>query len=358
MRFMNKSSIACAAVAALAFACVPAEAVTVGSFTVSNSVHYGYFGFASTSANNTKARINAPFGSNGTVSGTVRVIRINGTVTKVNSEAWLSSIQVYPTGAGIAVSQPAWQFSEQRDFSGTVNVSATVYAPGGFNAGGQWQMEMFSLDAEQYVPGIDARSTLTFTFDNAFAPGSVEYSGALTTSDPKFNRPAQYGYTDGFGNPQLYPPELTGAFPYYDVQPFHVATAGRYDMVSANEFESAAVLYAGGFEPSKPLQFLVKPVNQSENVLRSTALNNLAYLDDATGGSLISADLVPGVQYYFVTTAFNAPGIEPDGGPFVGRYNNLITGAGQVTLGLVPEPATLALVGSVAVVALGRRRRA
>lgn len=354
---MNKSSIACAALAAFGWACARGDAATVGTFTVSNSTHYGYFGFTSTSANNTKARVNAPFSGVGFVGGTVRVIRIAGTVTKVHRDAWLSSIQIYPVGAGIAVSQPAWQFSEQRDFNGAVNVSATVYAPGGFSAGGQWQMEMFSLDSEEFVPGIDARSTLTFTFDNAFAPGSVEYSGALTTSDPKFNRPAQYGYTDGFGNPQLYPPELTGAFPYYDVQPFHVATAGRYDIVSANEFESAAVLYAGGFDPASPLKFIVKPVNQSENVLRSTALNNLAYLDDATGASLISADLVPGVQYYFVTTAFNAPGIEPDGGPFVGRYNNLITGAGQVTLGMVPEPTSLALVGLTSIAALARRRK-
>jgi hypothetical protein len=351
-----QSSLALAAVAVVGLSTSHAPAAVFGSFTVNNSTHYGYYGFASTSAQNTKARINAPFGSVGAISGTARVIRVSGTVTKVHPDAWLSSIQIYPSGGGLAINQPSWQFSEQRVFNGTTNVSATIYAPLGFNTGGQWQMEMFSLDAEQYVPGVDARSSLTFTFDNAFAPGSVEYSGALTANDPVFNRPAQYGYTDGFGNPQLYPPELTGAFPYYDVQPFHVATVGRYDLVSANEFESAAVLYAGAFEPSRPLQFIVKPVNQSENVLRNTSLNNLTYLDDATGASVISAELVPGVQYYFVTTAFNAPGIEPDGGPFVGRYNNLITGAGQVTLGFVPEPSALALAGAAGSLVLRRRR--
>lgn len=354
MPHMNARTIVLAAFAGLATSTV-SFAATIGTITISNATHYGYFGFASTSAQNTKRTINAPFGGAGTVTGTARVIRVAGTVTKVHPDAWLSSIQVQPTGNGIAGYQPSWQFSKQRDFDGTVNVSATIYAPGGFNAGQLLTLEMFSLDAEQYVPGIDATSTLTYTFDNAFPAGSVEYAGRLEASDPTFNRPIQYGYTDGFGNPQLFPPELTGAFPYYDVQPFHVDTAGRYDMVSANEFESAAVLYGGGFKPSAPLDNLIAAVNQGDNVIRNRNLNSLPNLGDATGASVITADLVPGMQYYFVTTAFNAPGIEPDGGPFVGRYQNLITGAGAVTLGLVPEPTTLTAI--VALGALTLRRR-
>jgi hypothetical protein len=344
---------------ALAVLCASSSTVslaaTIGTITISNATHYGYYGFTSTSAQNTKRTINAPFGGAGNVTGTARVIRVAGTITKVHPDAWLSSIQVQPTGNGIAGYQPSWQFSTQRSFSGTVNVSATIYAPGGFNAGQLLTLEMFSLDAEQYVPGVDAISTLTYTFDNAFPAGSVEYTGRLEAADATFNRPIRYGYTDGFGNPQLYPPELTGAFPYYDVQPFHVATAGRYDMVSANEFESAAVLYGGGFNPSAPLENLIAAVNQGDNVIRNRNLNSLPYLDDAVGASVISADLAPGVQYYFVTTAFNAPGIEPDGGPFVGRYQNLITGAGSVTLGLVPEPATLAVLLGAAMFGLRRR---
>ncbi len=64
---------------------------------------------------------------------------------------------------------------------------------------------------------------------------------------------------------------------------------------------------------------------------------------------MITVELLPGVQYYFVTSAFAAPGSGPDGGPFVGDYSNIIAGAGNVTLGLVPEPrasaAFLLLVG-------------
>ena len=355
---MNIRALALAATAALVATSSLASATTIGTITVTNANHYGYYGFASTSAQNTKARINAPFGGVGNVSGTARVIRVAGTITQRNAEAWVSSIQVQPSGGGLAGYQPSWQFSTQRDFpaSGIVNVTGTIYAPLGFNASLPLTLEMFSLDAEEFVPGLDATSTLTYTFDNEFAPGSVEYSGALATTDPTFNRPAQYGYTDGFGNPQLYPPELTGARPYYDVQPFHVAVAGEYATVSANEFESAAVLYSGSFNPSSSLTNLVKTVNQGDNVLRSRALNDLPNLDDAVGASIINANLVPGVQYYFVTTAFNAPGVETDGGPFIGRYNNLITGAGAVTLGLVPEPTALVGIAATALLAGTRRR--
>ncbi len=339
-----------AATAVVAGLFTSALATTIGTATVTNATHYGYYGFASTSAQNTKANL-GPF------SGTARVIHIAGTVTRVNSEAWLSSIQVQPSGNNLAVYQPWIQFSEQRDFTGTVNVATDVFIPGGLNLSQQLHLEMFSLDSESFVPGVDARSTLTYTFDNAFAPGTAEYSGALTTTDPTFNRPAQYQYANGFGQVFYSAPELTGAHPYYDVQPFTVATAGAYSMVSANEFESASALYAGNFDPNNPLANCVMARNQSGNVLRNKSLNNLAYLDDAVGATMLQTTLQPGVQYYFVTTAFNFPGIEPDGGPFVGRYNNVITGAGAVTLGLIPEPAT-ALTSLGVLMAAKRRRNA
>lgn len=331
----------------LSFIPFAAQANTLGTGTVTNAQHYGYFAFSSTSAQNTKATI-GPF------SGTTRVIRISGTVTKVHADAWLSSIQVQPSGAGLATYQPWIQFSDQRDFTGTVPVTATVYAPGGIDASKAINLEMFSLDAEQYVPGVDARSTLTYTLDDAYPPGTVEYSGQLATSDPTFNRPTQYQYTDGFGVPHYFAPELTGAFPYYDVQAFSVATSGSYTIASANEFESASVLYGGSFDPANSLANVIAARNQEGNVLRSTKFNNLPYGDDAVGATSITADLQAGVQYYFVTTAFNAPGIETDGGPFIGRYTNIITGAGQVTLGTVPEP--MSAIAVLPLVLILRRR--
>lgn len=339
-----------AAVAALALASAAASAVTIGTVTVTNASHYGYFGFSSTSQFNTKTTI-GPF------AGTARVIHVTGTLTRVSTSTFVSAdaIQVQPTGTGMANYQPSWQFTDQSRFNAPVTVNTRIYAPGGFDASKPMNLEMFSLSAEQFVPGLDARSTLTYTFDNSFAPGSVEFSGTLTGNDPTFARPTQYQYTDGDDNVLWDVPEPSGSTPHYDVQPFHVATAGEYALVSANEFESAMVLYEGAFDPTKPLDNALAARDQGTNVIRSKALNDLPSLDDAVGASHLSAVLEPGVQYYMVTTAYAAPGGAEDGGPFVGRYNNLITGAGSVTLGIVPEPTTLTILAA-ALPALTRRR--
>jgi hypothetical protein len=339
------AAIACILVAPL---CTPsASAGTIGTATITNANHYGYFGFASTSQFNTKATV-GPF------TGTARVIKVEGTITKVHPDAWASSIRVQPSGAALAIYQPWFQFSNQRDFTGTIPVSATIYAPGGFSLATALNLEMYSIDSEQFVPGLDARSTLTYTFDDSFAPGTAEYTGRLEASDPTFNRPIQFpssapsGWTSPF---------LSGRFPHYDVQPFHVDTAGSYAMVTANEFESAGVLYVNSFNPASPLANVVWAFSQTANVVRNNTFNNLPVNDDATGGTVIDAALLPGVQYYFVTSAFAAPGTEPDGGPFVGRYSNIITGAGNVALGVVPEPSTALLICGLLGLALPRHRR-
>jgi hypothetical protein len=323
-----------------------ALATTIGTQTITNANHYGYFGFASTSAQNTHVTFTA-----GT--GTARVIHVSGTITEVHPDAWVSSIRVLPSGPALAGYQPWFQFGNQHDFTGTIPVSTTVYAPGGFNLAQPLTFEMYSVDSEQFVPGLDARSTLTYTFDDQFAPGTAEYTGRLQAGDPTFNRPIQFPSSAPSG---WSAPVLSGRFPFYDVQPFHVDTAGNYALVTANEFECAAVLYQNSFDPANPLANVMWALPQTGNVLRNNTFNSLPFNDDATGGTVINADLVPGVQYFFVTSAYAFPGTEPDGGPFVGRYSNIITGPGNVILDPVPEPS--AAVGVMAFVGfvLGRRR--
>jgi hypothetical protein len=337
------------AAAALATCYLSSSALceTLGTTTITDAHHYGYFGFPSTSANNTKVTV-GPF------SGTARTIRVEGTITKVHPAAWAKSIRVLPSGAALARYQPWFQFSNQYDFTGTIQVSAAIYAPGGFDLARPLLFEMYSIDSEQFVPGLDATSTLTYTFDNSFPAGTAEYAGTLDASDPTFNRPIQFetnppGYTAPF---------LSNRFPHFDVQPFHVGISGSYSVVSANEFESAGVLYARSFDPTNPLANVVRALGQTGNVLRNSSFNNLPFGDDATGGTVITADLMSGVQYYYVTTAFAAPGTEPDGGPFVGDYSNIITGAGQVTLGVVPEPTAGPTIATLAglVFAMWRKR--
>jgi hypothetical protein len=324
---------------------VSATAEVVGTQTISNASHYGYYGFPSQSALNTKATV-GPF------NGVARVIRASGTITKIHPDAWASSIRVYPTGGGLAFTQPWFQFTNQRAFTGTIPVSATIYIPGGLNLSSAMTWEMFSIDSEQFVPGLDARSTITYTFDNAFPPGTAEYSGRIETSDPRFNRPIQFPSSSPSG---WTAPMLSGRFPHYDVQPFHVAAAGRYTIACANEFESAGVLYQHSFDPANSLNNVMWAFGQTGNVLRNNTFNSLPFNDDATGGTVIEADLLPGVQYYFVTTAFAAPGDVVDGGPFVGRYSNVIAGDGQVWLGLIPEPSGLLTLSGLLGLLLRRR---
>lgn len=312
-----------------------ASAATLGTRTISNAHHYGYFGFPTISAQNFKAIV-GPF------TGTCRTIKIEGTITKVHEDAWASSIRVLPSGQALAQFQPWFQFTNQREFGQTLEVSATIYAPGGFDLSRSMFWEMFSIDSEGFVPGIDARSTLTYTFDDSFAPGTAEYNGALTASDPTFNRPIQFE-TNPFGYTA---PVHSNRTPHYDVQSFHVSAAGEYTIASASEFESAGVLYQNSFDPNNSLNNVLRALGQGPNVIRNNSFAALPFDDDATGGALIKFNLVPGVQYYYVTTAFALPGTEPDGGPFIGKYSNIITGAGNVTLGLIPEPtAALALLG-------------
>src|SRR5688500_14220259 len=323
-----------------------APADVLGTATITDANHFGYYGFANTSAQNTKANV-GPF------TGTARVIRVSGTITQVHPEAWVSSIRVYPRSPALATGQGWFQFSNLRDFpTPTVNVSATIYAPGGVDMSQPLNLEMYSIDSEQFVPGLDARSTLTYTFESDFAPGTAQYTGRLETTDPRFNRPVQVPSSAPSGWSS---PFLTNRFPHYDVQPFHVDTAGRYEMVTANEFETGVALYRNSFNPDSPLTNLMWAFDQGPNVLRNNTFNNLPFNDDATGTALIPADLVPGVQYYFITTAYAAPGDPVDGGPFVGRYSNIITGAGNVTLGLVPEPTVGLAVFALAGLALRRR---
>jgi hypothetical protein len=349
MKSAHRSAVVGGAAAA-AVVCLlssSASAATLGTATITNANHYGYFGFASTSQFNTKATV-GPF------TGTAKRIFVNGTIAKVHPDAWLSSFRVQPRGNNLAVYQPWFQFSNQRDFEGTVPVSATIYIPGGVSLSQSMTFEMFSIDSEQFVPGLDGRSTLTYTFDDSFAPGTAEYTGRLETSDPTFNKPIQFPSSAPSG---WTAPLLSNRFPHYDVQPFFVDAPGNYALVSANEFESAGVLYRDSFNPASPLANCLWALAQTGNVMRNNTFNNLPFGDDATGGTVINADLVPGVQYFFVTSALNAPGQEPDGGPFVGRYSNIITGPGSVSLGLVPEPAVGMVLAAIGGAAIVRRRR-
>ena len=56
------------------------------------------------------------------------------------------------------------------------------------------------------------------------------------------------------------------------------------------------MLYAEDFDPMMPLENVVRALGQTGNVLRNSPLNDLPFADDATGGTVITAELLPGVR--------------------------------------------------------------
>lgn len=166
-----------------------------------------------------------------------------------------------------------------------------------------------------------------FVSQAAFA-APVNISGALTASDPTFNRPLSLASLS-----------LVGTNVAYDLYGFHVSAAGAYS-IEALSFggtggagsDTFFALYRGAFNPAAPL-------------------SNLVQIDDDSGVgplSLLTSTLQADTQYYLAFASY----YNNDYGTYTGRFDT-VSGGGQVILGAldvpgtpgqVPEPATLALL--------------
>ncbi|MGF1634876.1 MAG: PEP-CTERM sorting domain-containing protein [Phycisphaerae bacterium] len=155
---------------------------------------------------------------------------------------------------------------------------------------------------------------------------AVTFFSGDTTGEPVFNRPLSLTVLSGVGT----------AVPY-EVTPMFVNTTGSYsvttDTSGASAYDGYLLLYAGAFDPADPLDSLI------------------AFNDDAGGFTLssVTTSLDVGTQYFIVQTGF--------GNTDFGTYTGEIDGVGVASIGLVPEPASLAAVG-LAGLGLVRRRRA
>jgi hypothetical protein len=328
-----------------------AFAAPVATRTISAANHFGRRG----NAGNTVTTFTPA------ASGTIRWISVSGTLTSDNALTWARSLRVQPsgnqvfgvqslaTGPGTPKGQGYFQYSWDMNFSGTMNVSAEIAVPGGINAAGPLTFEAYSVDSESAtdgVPGLDGHSTLTYTFFDSMPNGGAEFGGALSSTDPTFQRAVNFN-TDPTG-PQVIDVSAIGTAVYYDVQPFNVATSGTYAIGMAAGFDTQLLLYTGGFNPTTPLANFTDSNDEGRNVLRRAGLPALDVDNDTNGIGRLDRELVAGVQYYAVMTSYS--------NGQTGTYFTQIAGPGAVTLGVVPEPAMAALVAAGSVLLKARKR--
>ena len=244
-------------------------AATLGTKTITDAAHYG----RRANVNNTVTTFTPA------ASGTIKWVTITGTLTSTNDLTWARSLRVQPsgtslaTGAGTPKGQGYFYLSPEYEFTDPIAVNMTVAVPGGIVANGPLTFEAYSVDSEsatEGVPGLDGRSTLTYTFLDALPNGGAEFNGSLTARTPTWNRAVNYN-GDPDGTPIL-DVSATGTAVKYTVQPFSVATDGQYAIAIAGGFDTEVFLYSGAFDPTKPLQNLVDGNDSGRNTLRSRGL--------------------------------------------------------------------------------------
>lgn len=164
----------------------------------------------------------------------------------------------------------------------------------------------------------------------AAAPAAAQSYSATTVGAPTFNR--QLGACAGLSG--------VGTAVRFHVQPIWSATAGLRTFTSVAtsplNWDNYLFLYSAAWNPATPL------------------VGCLAGNDDGPlgiGQSQFTFNMIANTQYFLVTTGF--------ANSDAGAFTNTITGS-PVTLGVVPEPSTYALMatGLAGLAGVVRRRRA
>lgn len=339
----NRLLLIAAATVAIAGLAAPSLAGTLSSLTVTNGAHHGQRG----NVNNTTTSVLPA------ASGTVRWITVTGTVTSSSTEAFARNLRVQPTGGAQLATGPGTpkgqgyiNLANESAFT-TVNVNTTVAVPGGINAGVTLALENYSADSEGSVPGLDGRSTLTYTFLDAAPAGSAEFRGALAATDPKYARYTNFN-ADPAG-PVVPGYSGIGTAVYYDVVPFSVSADGAYALAIAASFDTHLALYSGGFDPANGAANFIDANDEGRNTLRRAGLASLDVSNDTNGISRLDKNLVAGVQYYAVISSY--------ANNTVGDYFGQFAGTGAVVTGVLPEPTLIAAIGGLGVMTRRRRQR-
>jgi hypothetical protein len=201
--------------------------------------------------------------------------------------------------------------------------------------------------------------TAAFVVTASFAAAQNAYfTGTLSANDPTWNRP----FEDGSGLSGV------GTSVFFDVQPFFVAANGTFTFETVaptpNNYDTFAFIYQNVFNPATPL---VNFVGGDDDFTGTFAIlpGPFAVPPNGTGSGgaspasqVLNVSLLAGTQYYAINSSFSNGAV---GTYFSGIGGRSVTGAPiEVTLGLipvVPEPASMAVLGMGALALLRRRRK-
>jgi len=191
-------------------------------------------------------------------------------------------------------------------------------------------------------------TAIATTFTTAAFAGNLVYNNqVMTFNDPFFDR------VDIFGDP-----DPTGLEVNYKSFDFYVTASGNYDIemgirnsnVSADTY---LLIYSPSFNPGNPTMDFVAGSDDSNEDL--TVLTVGSYYFSSEGRSTVNGlALTANVQYYAVATTYDFSATLFDDMTYDLGIGN---GPGDVIAGApVPEPATMIVMGGIALAAARRRR--